>query len=43
MPKYKFGHKERYAHTETTIKKAFSVEDLKNMSAEEIESKVLHQ
>ena len=40
MPKYKFGYKERYAHTETTIKKAFSVEDLKNMSAEEIESKV---
>lgn len=40
MPKYKFGHKERYAHTETTIKRAFSVEDLKNMSVEEIESKV---
>ncbi len=40
QPKYKFGHKERYAHTETVIKKVFDPSDLKKLSIEEIEDKV---
>ena len=40
QPKHKFGKKERYAKTETTIKRLFSVEDLKNLSIEEMDDKL---
>ncbi len=40
QPKYKFWKKERYAYTETIIKKVFDPEDLKKLSIEEIEEKV---
>ena len=40
QPKYKFGLKERYAKTETVIRKVFDPEDLKNLSIDEIEAKV---
>lgn len=39
-PKHKFMKKDRYAKTETTIKKLFSKEDLANLSPNEIEDKI---
>lgn len=40
QPKYKFGLKERYARTDTTIKRLFTPEELKELSVEEIEDRV---